>query len=172
MLLSALALFTGSAFAAEDVCEPVVDGIRFTCPAGWQVVDEDHPPKRITLGNFPRNPDKSLSTVTPVGKSTIEIIHMPNLYRNVADWIDATEHMASDHRETSESFHNKTEGQVSGRCFTSPPRALTVGDRTCIFMVSAVPLMIELHHTRNSTDIPALEALVGQMIESARAVRR
>jgi hypothetical protein len=171
MLLSALTLFAASAFAAEGVCEPVVDGIRFTCPAGWQVVDEDHPPKRITLGNFPRNPDKSLSTVTPAGTSTIEIIQMPNLYRNVAEWIDATEHMASDHRETRESFHNKVEGQVSGRCFTSPQRALTHGERTCIFIISEVPLMIELHHTRNAKDIPALEALVGQMIESAHAVR-
>jgi hypothetical protein len=113
-----------------------------------------------------------LPTTIPAGKSTIEVIHMPNLYRNVAEWIDATEHMASDHRETRESFNNKIEGKVPGRCFTSPQRAATPGERTCIFRISNVPLMIELHHTRGAKDVSALELLVGQMIESARSVRR
>ena len=167
-----LILGTSSAFGAEDVCAPVVDGIRFTCPDGWHVVDENHPPKTITLGNFSRNPDPAMSTTIPAGKSTIEIIHMPDLYRNLAEWIDATEHMATDHRETRETFHNKSEGQVPSRCFTSPRRVGTHGDLTCIFTIANMPLMIELHHTRDAKDVSALEPLVGHMIESARPAQR
>jgi hypothetical protein len=33
-LLSTLVLLEAGTYAAEDVCEPVVDGIRFTCPLG------------------------------------------------------------------------------------------------------------------------------------------
>jgi hypothetical protein len=173
-VISILTLLAGTVSRADDsVCAPLVSGVRFTCPVGWQVVDEDHPrPKSITLGNFPRNPDRSQSEVTPAGKSTISIFPMPDLYRDMEEWIIATQHMAhtpfEDHQETKESFLNKSEGRISARCFTSQSRPLTVGDRSCLFTIGNVPLMIELHHTRDATGIAALEALVGQMIESAR----
>lgn len=71
-------------------CDPVVDGVRFDCPAGWFIVDRDHSrPGAVTLGNYSPNPDKNLSTMTPAGTSTISIEPKPDLYRDLDVWIDA-----------------------------------------------------------------------------------
>jgi len=179
VLASAISILTSGTFAADaPACQPVVSGIKFACPVGWQIVDEDHPPKAVTLGNYPRNPDRNQWTITPAGKSTIQILPLPGLYRTLKEWIEATEHSAvidvpenSKHEETSETFQNPTEGKIAARCFTSPPRTKQMGDRGCIFAIRGVPVMVDANFTRDTNNVDEVKTLVGQMIQSARPAR-
>src|SRR5262245_59515218 len=78
--------------AESPACEPVVSRVKFTCLAGWQIVDENHPPGVITLGNYQRSKDPDQALIIPAGRSTIQIQPKPGIYRSTGEWIDAIEH--------------------------------------------------------------------------------
>jgi hypothetical protein len=171
LLFTLTSMRTSASGSLAQSCAPIVNGVRFICPPGWEIVDKDHPrPKTVLIGNFTRNPDKNLSSVIPVGKSTISIDPKPDLYRNIDDWISATEHMSHmvpDSKETTETFFNKSQGRISARCFTSSPTRQRPGDRTCLFTISNVPLMLDLFISPKATNVLELEGYVSQMIEAA-----
>jgi hypothetical protein len=159
---------TSASGAPTQSCAPTVKGVRFVCPPGWQIIDENHPrPETVVIGNFAPNPDKRMSSIIPAGKSTISIGSKPDLYRTIDEWISATEHMVPESKETIETFSSKSHGKISARCFTAAPSPQKPGDRTCLFVISNIPLMIDLFVSPKATNVLELEGYVGQMIETA-----
>lgn len=174
IVLGLFVLGTGLLGHSEDAsnCKPVVASIQFACPAGWAVVDQGHPrPGMVTFGNYRPNPDKNMAAIIPGGKSTIEIMPMPNLYQSFEEWISATEHMAPSSKETTETFVNDTGGPIQARCFTSAPAPKKPEDRACMFQIDGVPIILDLFISPKATNVPELEAHVREMIKTARPER-
>lgn len=110
-----------AAYASDNgssTCGPEVAGVRFTCPAGWSILNQDHAwPGEITIGDFSPSADERMKNVIPAGKNTITLLAKPALYASIDEWISATEHMASDEKDTTEAFPTESGTQITARCF-------------------------------------------------------
>jgi hypothetical protein len=150
-------------------CMPEVAGVRFTCPTGWSILDQDHPhPGDITIGDFSPSSDERMKNVIPAGKNTITILPKPALYATVDEWISATEHMASDEKETTEVFATESGTQITARCFARDPAPKRPGDQACIFVIGARPLMLDLFISPKATDADGLRRKFRDMIKTAK----
>jgi len=135
-------------------------------------VYRDHPPGTVTVGNYSPDADKDLALTTPAGKTIIDILPKPDLYRTVADWIDATEHGAANSKETVETFPNESAGPIHARCFMAMPGERLPGDWGCILDFHGVPVMLDLMIPRRTKDIRTLQNSMRDMIRAARPVSK
>lgn len=170
--LAFVVLCLPAAYAAgtgNSPCMPEVAGVRFTCPVGWSILNQDHAhPGEITIGDFSPNPDEKMKNVIPAGKNTIIIMPKPILYATTDDWISATEHMASGAKETTEVFANESGSQVSARCFTLDPGPRKPGYYACIFVIDGKALMLDLFVSPKATNIAGLRGYLRDMIKTAK----
>jgi hypothetical protein len=77
-----LCIAVGSAAdSGASRCSPEVAGVRFTCPVGWSILNQNQAhPGQITIGDFSPSSDARMKNVIPAGKNTITILPKPPLY--------------------------------------------------------------------------------------------
>lgn len=155
--------------SGSSSCKPEVSGVRFTCPAGWSILNQDHAhPGEITIGDFRQSSDERMKNVIPAGKNTITILPKPALYATLEEWISATEHLASDEKETTEIIATDSDAKIKAHCFSRDPAPRKPGDLACIITIGGNPIMLDLFISPKATDVEALRRNLHDMIATAK----
>ena len=132
-------------------------------------MNQDHGrPGEITIGDFSPSSDEKMKNVIPVGKNTITLLPKPAMYVTVDEWVSATEYMASDEKETTETFSTGSGTQITARCFRRDPALKKAGDQAYIFVIAGRALMLDLFISPKATDVDALRRNFRDMIKTAR----
>lgn len=145
----------------RDECLVRTGGVRFTCPPGWNIVDEDA--RGITIGNFKRA-EKATNLTIPAGHATIKLSPMPKIYRDLEQWIYAGSKMAPESIQTQDSVTNDGLGPIPVTVLSSPQSAQGLIYESYFFVVNGKPLNLELSFQRASKNAADYRALGRNLI--------
>lgn len=140
----------------REVCLVRTGGVQFSCPPGWNIVDEDA--RGITIGNFKRT-DKAINLTVPAGHATMKLSPMPKTYRDLEEWVYAGSKMAPESIQTQDSVTNDRLGPIPLTVLCSPQSVQGFIYVSYFFTVNGNPLNFELSFQRASTNASAYRAL-------------